>query len=44
VPAFKYYAFADGLRALFTRHPGLPETRGDSTAEDQLELWADGFA
>jgi hypothetical protein len=24
IPGFKYYALADGLRALFSRHPGAP--------------------
>lgn len=27
IPDFKYYALADGLHALFTRHPGAPRPR-----------------
>lgn len=27
IPNFKYYALADGLTAIFTRHPGPPVTR-----------------
>jgi hypothetical protein len=27
IPDFKYYALADGMRSLFTRHPGTPRPR-----------------
>jgi len=40
VPDFKYYALADGLRALFARHPAPPATRitRDRTKQLALEL------
>lgn len=39
VPDFKYYALADGLRALFTRHPGRAQLRTRAPNCHQLELW-----
>lgn len=30
IPDFKYYALADGLRGLFTRHPGRPQRQSRS--------------
>lgn len=38
---FKYYALADGLRALLTRHPGRPELRARAPNPSQLDLGAD---
>jgi hypothetical protein len=38
VPNFKYYALADGLRALFVRHPGPPTTRISTKGPKQLAL------
>ena len=38
IPDFKYYALADGLKALFTRHPGAPETRMRPHSPNQLPL------
>lgn len=38
VPAFKYYALADGLSALFARHPGPPSTRITRDGPRQLSL------
>jgi hypothetical protein len=40
VPDFKYYALADGLRALFARHPGRPVSPLDASSDPQLDLWA----
>jgi hypothetical protein len=40
IPDFKYYALADGLRALFTRHPGAPITRIRDPGQPQLPLFA----
>lgn len=40
VPDFKYYALADGLRALFMRHPGRPVTRIRETGPQQMPLFA----
>jgi hypothetical protein len=42
VPDFKYYALADGLRAVFTRHPGPPITRIREPGLCQLPLFAKG--
>ena len=42
IPDFKYYALADGLRSLFTRHPGSPITRIRDPGPDQLPLFAYG--
>ena len=39
VPDFKYYALADGLRALFTRHPGRPVTRETRPNPQQMSLF-----
>ncbi len=39
VPDFKYYALADGLRALFARHPGCPVTRIQDTSPKQMPLF-----
>lgn len=39
MPDFKYYALADGLRALFTRHPGPPVTRIREPDRIQLLLF-----
>ena len=38
IPDFKYYALADGLRALFNRHPGPPVTRISRDGPKQLAL------
>jgi hypothetical protein len=38
IPDFKYYALADGLRALFTRNPGPPVTRIRRAEPKQLAL------
>lgn len=40
VPNFNYYALADGLRALFQRHPGTPTTRIRDPGHTQLPLFA----
>jgi len=40
VPEFKYYAFSDGIRALFNRHPGPPQTRIRHPQTHQLPLFA----
>ena len=39
VPDFRYYALADGLRALFTRHPGRPRTRFPTAKTLQMSLF-----
>lgn len=41
IPDFKYYALADGLRSLFSRHPGAPHTRIRDPDQHQLPLFAD---
>lgn len=38
IPDFKYYAFADGLSALFTTNPGPPITRIQPSHQHQLAL------
>lgn len=40
IPDFKYYALADGLRSVFTRHPGAPVTRIREPGQPQLPLFA----
>ena len=40
IPDFKYYALADGMRALFSRHPGPPVTRIHDTTPSQMPLFA----
>ena len=40
IPDFKYYALADGLRALFARHPGKPVAPGQRNAPRQMDLFA----
>ena len=40
IPDFKYYALADGLRAIFIRHPGSPVTRLHDSGQDQMTLFA----
>lgn len=40
IPDFKYYAVADGLRAIFTRHPGAPEARLKDEYPAQMTLFA----
>lgn len=40
IPDFKYYALADGLQALFARHPGRPHIRSRAPNQQQLDLWA----
>lgn len=40
VPDFKYYALADGLPALFARHPEMPATRLSRTRPLQRTLFA----
>ena len=39
VPDFKYYALADGLRALLTRHPGRPVTHSKPKTDYQMPLF-----
>lgn len=39
IPDFKYYALADGLRALFMRHPGQPVSRIQQKSQEQLSLF-----
>ena len=39
IPDFKYYALADGLRALLTRHPGKPHPPPRASKQHQLDLW-----
>jgi len=39
IPDFKYYALADGLRALLTRHPGKPHPPPRALNHPQLDLW-----
>jgi hypothetical protein len=39
IPDFKYYALADGLSALFRRHPGPPVARIHEPTDDQLPLF-----
>ena len=39
IPDFKYYALADGLSALFQRHPGPPVARIHEPTDDQLPLF-----
>jgi hypothetical protein len=36
VPDFKYYALADGLRALLTRHPGRSVTHSKPKTDYQM--------
>ena len=38
IPDFKYYALADGMHALFCRHPGAPEHKTRAPASLQLDL------
>jgi hypothetical protein len=40
VPDFKYYALADGTKALLTRNPGPPVTRVTPKETRQLNLFA----
>ena len=40
VPDFKYYALADGMRALLTQNPGPPVTRVTPRETRQLNLFA----
>ena len=40
VPDFKYYALADGMRAIFARHPGAPLTRIRGITPKQMSLFA----
>jgi hypothetical protein len=37
---FKYYALADGMRALFARHPGAPVMRTSPQSPRQMTLFA----
>ena len=39
IPDFKYYALADGMRALLTRHPGKPHRPTRPPNPSQLDLW-----
>ena len=39
IPDFKYYALADGMRALFARHPGRPVTRYPHPKQVQMSLF-----
>jgi hypothetical protein len=38
IPDFKYYALADGLRALFSRHPGTPQSNTRAPETGQLDI------
>lgn len=38
IPDFKYYALSDGLRSLFSRHPGKPHRAARSPGTQQMEL------
>lgn len=38
VPEFKYYAFSDGLHALFSRHPGKPHRPPRPPGASQMEF------
>ena len=40
MPDFKYYALADGLRSIFTRHPGRPYTSQRSAPDPQLTFFS----
>lgn len=40
IPDFKYYALADGLRAIFCRHPGAAVTRIQDKIPKQMPLFA----
>jgi hypothetical protein len=40
IPDFKYYALADGMRALFVRHPGRPVSRVTEPGPSQMPLFA----
>ena len=40
IPDFKYYALADGLRAIFTRHPGRPVAHKPPDVPRQMTLFA----
>ena len=40
IPDFKYYALADGLRAIFIRHRGSPVTRLHHSGQHQMTLFA----
>ncbi len=40
VPDFKYYALADGLRSIFTRHPGPPTRPKPSPPDPQLTFFS----
>lgn len=42
IPDFKYYALADGLRALFVRHPGSPVLRIRPAESVQSPLFPQG--
>jgi hypothetical protein len=42
IPDFKYYALADGLRNLFTRHPGRPVRMRKLLNLSQLDLFVSG--
>ena len=39
IPDFKYYALADGMRAIFARHPGPPLTTIRDTTPKQMSLF-----
>ena len=39
IPDFKYYALSDGLRSLFTRHPGRPARLKRRLHAAQLDLF-----
>ena len=44
VPDFKYYALSDGLRSIFTRHPGCLKREAKPPDDEQLLLFDFGFA
>ena len=40
IPDFKYYALADGLRAIFAKSPGSPVSKVQDENPMQMPLWA----
>jgi hypothetical protein len=40
IPDFKYYALADGLRAIFCRHPGAPVSSVRPPPPTQMTLFS----
>ncbi len=44
IPDFKYYALADGLRAIFCRHPGSPVSSLRDPPPNQMTLFDSGYS